>query len=72
MFPQSAAQSACEAARLGEHAPNLKNLHGVTHTPMLRPDGTILSTPGYDTATGFLYLPRPGPGPAMDSRPTEI
>jgi hypothetical protein len=26
---------------------------------MLRSDGTILSTPGYDAATGFLYLPDP-------------
>jgi hypothetical protein len=60
MFPQQAAQSACESARLGEHAPNLKDLAAVTHTPMLRSDGTILSTPGYDTATGFLYLPEPG------------
>jgi hypothetical protein len=60
LFPQSSAQSACESARLGEHAPNLKTLHGVTHTPMLRSDGTILDTPGYDAATGFLYLPDAG------------
>ena len=60
LFPQSSAQSACESARLGEHAPSLKTLHGVTHTPMLRPDGTILYTPGYDAATGFLYLPERG------------
>jgi hypothetical protein len=60
LFPQQAAQSACEGARLGEHMPNLKTLHGVTHTPMLRPDGTILHTPGYDAATGFLYLPDAG------------
>jgi hypothetical protein len=60
LFPQSAAQSACEAARLGEYMPNLKALHGVTHTPMLRSDGTILDTPGYDAATGFLYLPDAG------------
>jgi hypothetical protein len=32
----------------------------VTHTPMLRRDGTILHTPGYDAATGCLYLPEPG------------
>jgi hypothetical protein len=57
MFPQQSAQSACESARLGEHAPNLKDLHGVTHTPMIRPDGTILHAAGYDAATGFLYLP---------------
>ena len=57
LFPQQSAQSACESARLGEYASNLKDLHGVTHTPMIRPDGTILDTPGYDIATGFLYLP---------------
>jgi hypothetical protein len=59
LFPQQSAQSACEAARLGEYAPNLRTLHGVTHTPMMRPDGTILDAPGYDAATGFLYLPDP-------------
>jgi hypothetical protein len=52
LFPQQSAQSACEAARLGEYAPNLRTLHGVTHTPMMRPDGTILDVPGYDAATG--------------------
>jgi hypothetical protein len=57
LFPQQSAQSACEAARLGEYAPHLRTLHGVTHTPMMRPDGTILNTPGYDAPTGFLYLP---------------
>jgi hypothetical protein len=71
LFPQQSAQSACEAARLGEHAPNLKTLHGVTHTPMMRPDGTILDVPGYDTATGFLYLPDPGlTVPPIPDRPT--
>jgi hypothetical protein len=60
LFPQQSAQSACESARLGEYAPNLKTLRGVTHTPMLRHDGTILDTPGYDATTGILYLPEPG------------
>jgi hypothetical protein len=57
LLPQQSAQSACEAARLGEYAPSLRVLHGVTHTPMMRPDGSILDTPGYDVAIGFLYLP---------------
>lgn len=30
-------------------------LKGVIHTPALRPDGTVMQTPGYDPATG-LYL----------------
>jgi hypothetical protein len=57
LLPQQSATSACEAARLGEYAPNLRVLHGVTHTPTMRPDGSILDTPGYDVDTGFLYLP---------------
>jgi hypothetical protein len=71
LFPQQSAQSACEAARLGEYTPNLKTLHGVTHTPMMRPDGTILDVPGYDAATGFLYLPDPDLiVPPIPDRPT--
>ena len=42
LFPQQSAISACEMARLGEDAPHLKALHGVSHTPTIRPDGTIL------------------------------
>ena len=38
-------------------AAGLRQLHGVTHTPIVRADGSILSTPGYDDATGLLYLP---------------
>jgi hypothetical protein len=71
LFPQQSAQSACEAARLGEYTPNLKTLHGVTHTPMMRPDGTILDVPGYDPATGFLYLPDPDlTVPTIPDQPT--
>lgn len=33
------------------------SLIGVTTAPTLRPDGSILSTPGYDRATGLLYQP---------------
>jgi hypothetical protein len=32
-------------------------LVGVVETPVLRPDGTILDTPGYDAATGLYYMP---------------
>ncbi len=30
---------------------------GVIETPSLRPDGTVIDTPGYDAATGYLYAP---------------
>src|SRR5205807_6946867 len=32
-------------------------LSGVVETPTLRPDGTVLETPGYDASTGLLFLP---------------
>jgi putative DNA primase/helicase len=32
-------------------------LAGVTATPMLRADGSILDVPGYDEATGYYYAP---------------
>jgi hypothetical protein len=39
---------------------NIPILQGVTQTPILRPDGSILSAPGYDTKTGVFYEPPPG------------
>ena len=35
-------------------------LVGVTESPLLRPDGTILQKPGYDLDTGYLYKPSEG------------
>lgn len=54
LFPLGVVRIALAAL---DEAPNLRQLRGVTHTPMVRRDGTILGTPGYDDATGFLYLP---------------
>ncbi len=44
-------------------------LIGVLTTPTIRPDGTILSTPGYDPTTRLLLLDPPML-PAMPSQPT--
>lgn len=53
-----------EAAKRAVDAPSamvmLRGLAGITHTPMVRPDGSILETPGYDPATRYLFLPGPG------------
>lgn len=35
----------------------VRPLAGVIETPSMRPDGSILSTNGYDVATGYVYLP---------------
>jgi len=70
-FPREAAQDSVNAALLGVGCPNLDTLYGVTHTPLLRPDGSILDQPGYDPATGLLYLPDRGlTVPAVPETPT--
>lgn len=35
----------------------VRELVGVTSTPLLRPDGTLSATPGYDAATRYVYRP---------------
>jgi hypothetical protein len=47
-------------------------LEGVTECPTLRPDGTVLSTPGYDPVTRLIYAPTAGLSlPSVPERPTE-
>jgi hypothetical protein len=38
--------------------PKIRPLEAISPTPVLRRDGTILQSPGYDAATGVLYEPR--------------
>jgi hypothetical protein len=57
LFPLEAAKRATDAP---EAMVMLRALRGVTHTPMVRPDGSILAEPGYDTRSGYLFLPGPG------------
>jgi hypothetical protein len=44
-------------------------LEGVVATPVLRPDGSVLATPGYDPATGLYYEPI-GTFPLVPEHPT--
>lgn len=53
-FPPDAALLAMEAI---DKAVNIRPLLGVTHTPMVRADATILTEPGYDDLSGFLFIP---------------
>ena len=57
LFPEAAARTAVLAA---DHLRSVRPLKGVTHTPLVRADGSILTAPGYDAATGLLHLPEPG------------
>jgi hypothetical protein len=65
--------AACSAAIHADPArwERVPVLTGVIHTPLLRPDGSLLAEPGYDEATGLLYLPPPGQDPvAVPERPS--
>lgn len=54
-------------ARLG-----LPTLIALIEAPGLRPNGTIISDPGYDPDTGLYYVPRPGLDvPPIREEPTE-
>jgi hypothetical protein len=37
--------------------PDVKPLVGITETPIVRPDGSIHATTGYDPVTGYVYAP---------------
>ncbi len=46
-------------------------LEAVVELPIVRPDGSVLLTPGYDSATGLFYVPARGlKAPAVSDRPT--
>ncbi len=44
-------------------------IEAIVETPVLRPDGTVLQTPGYDRLTGILYRPKEQI-PAIADNPT--
>lgn len=66
VLPRQAATHAVAAAEL---LPNVRVLVGVTDFPLVRSDGSLLSVPGYDAASGLYYLPR-GEAPDVPDEPT--
>ena len=51
--------------------PELRTLTAVVHSPVLRPDGTILTKPGYDERTGIFFQPHKGDvWPQIPDKPT--
>ncbi len=69
LFPQPVATVITNADVMD--LPSLRPLNSVTNTPVIRPDGTVLDTPGYDELTGVLYLPEQGLSvPRVADRPT--
>jgi hypothetical protein len=54
---------------------SLPVLVGITECPVLRRDGTVLQTPGYDETTRLLYRPAPGlelPSVSLDPSAHEV
>jgi hypothetical protein len=47
----------------------IRHLAGIIEVPTLRADGSVIQQPGYDEATGLLYLPS-GDFPKIPGRPT--
>ena len=67
LFPAQAATVAVDAP---EALTALRPLVGITSTPMVREDGSLLEAPGYDRASGFLFLPGPDVAvPPVPDRP---
>ncbi len=58
-----------EAVAARGHWSGIRHLAGVVTSPVLRPDGTVLITPGYDPATRLLFDPLGVEFPIL-SRPT--
>jgi hypothetical protein len=68
LFPRSAARTALDVPDM---LPNLRPLRGVVHSPVFRPDGSLVFAPGYDPETGLLHLPEPGlEVPRVPEQPT--
>lgn len=57
-------------ARVGDGSP-FPPLRMVSTTPLLRPDGTIIQTPGFDPDTGILYEPS-AEYPPVPEHPTRL
>ncbi len=50
--------------------PGIRSIKAITETPVLQPDGTVLSVPGWDPATQLLYVPAGGQAPEIPTHPT--
>jgi hypothetical protein len=58
-----------EVATLGSWS-GIRPIEGITETPTLRPDGSLISKPGYDEETGLWFAPN-GEFPGIPDRPTK-
>ncbi len=69
VVPCDAPQAISAAVHGATSWPGLRRLEAVVSSPVLRADGTVLTGPGYDAASG-LFLEPLGPMPEIPSAPT--
>lgn len=67
LYPRQPAANCVEAP---EELPNVRTLHGIVNTPIVRADGSILTDPGYDADTGLVYLPNGIDIDVIDAHPS--
>ncbi|WP_433267237.1 hypothetical protein ACQPZF_00915 [Actinosynnema sp. CS-041913] len=65
----SPTKTALSAVLSSRYWPGVRPLTGIVGSPVLRPDGTLLQTPGYDPATGLYHCPA-APVPPIPAHPT--
>ncbi|WP_202918766.1 hypothetical protein [Saccharothrix deserti] len=65
----SPTKTALSAVLSSRYWPGVRPLNGVVGSPVLRPDGTLIQTTGYDPATGLYYAPT-APMPPVPTHPT--
>ncbi len=57
LVPALPPESVVQAARERGEYPQIRPLIGIIESPSMRPDGSILQSPGYDRRTAYLYAP---------------
>ncbi|MEU4801200.1 hypothetical protein [Actinosynnema sp. NPDC023587] len=65
----SPTKTALSAVLSTRYWPDVRPLTGIVGSPVLRPDGTLVQTAGYDPATGLYYAPS-APMPTVPAHPT--
>jgi hypothetical protein len=69
MIPTHPPDWSVAAVMARENWANIRRLVAIIEAPTLRPDGSVIETPGFDRATGLLYIPNRD-FPRVPTRPT--
>ncbi|MGC4114488.1 MAG: toprim domain-containing protein [Myxococcales bacterium] len=69
LYPCDPPHSVLQAVACRGEWEGIRPLNGLVAAPVLRPDGSVLDQPGYDAATGLLFVPS-GPCHPIPASPT--